>query len=414
MPEKHYPLSDSRMDLIVLDTIHGGLDIARALSALGHRADTVDVYRGSFNPGPHLHYDHVVAPVHLDPDNTIFRLVQDLPLITHHEATGWIIGPSRPAPMIEVTGARGKTTTAFAIAHQFKTPGILHTSCGTYQYPDRNVLFKKSITPASLIAVAEYPGARKGWLVAEESLGVTGAGDIAVLTSAEDYPCAGGKKSALALKLSSTARSPLLIVAPGVEADHPRIIHVEDYIRIAGSRCIFDLNGISGEFENVLLKLPAYAGPLMTAAATGCMLGISPESLARFPAIPGRMAVSMENGHLVVDNANSGTGARTTIDAADHAKLLSGGKEFILVIGQVSRAVCEGFPPGEIAGVINGTRPSIVYLVGTRKEYDEVLPSVDEDSGCEIVHVPMFEDARAAAMERDDGLPVVLGVKTWR
>jgi len=126
------------------------------------------------------------------------------------------------------------------------------------------------------------------------------------------------------------------------------------------------------------------------------------------------MAVFREDGHLVVDNANSGTGPETTRDAAGYAEVLSGQEKFILVTGQESRAVCEGFPPHEIAGVINDTRPSVVYLVGTREEYDMILTQVNNNPGCGIIHVPKFCDARARALERDDGLPVVLAVKTWR
>jgi coenzyme F430 synthetase len=415
MPEKRYPSSESGRDFIVLDTIHGGSDIARALVARGCHADAVDVYRGSIDINADRHYDHVVAPVHLDPDNKVYRFFKDLPTITHHEATGWIIGDSRPSPMIEITGARGKTTTAYAIAHLMDGPGILHTSCGTFQYPERKFLFRKSITPASLIDIVQIPGTGEGWLVAEESLGVTGAGDIAVITSGGDYVCAGGKKSALALKLSSASKSPLLIAAPGVKADQPGIIHAEDHISIDGIRCIFDLNGVSGHFENPLIALPAYAAPLMTAAATACMLGISPEPLAAFSAIPGRMAVCRENGHLVIDNSNTGTGAKTTEDAAVYAKKTSGQSDFILVIGQEYGAVCEGFPTEDVVSAITGTRPATVYIVGTRKEYDTIRTSVNCGAETpEILYVPEFEGAKAAAVGRNDSKPVVLAVKTWR
>ena len=167
MPEKRYPSSEYYRNFIVLDTIHGGLDIARALVALGYQADPVDVYRGYGDLTPDLlkrrHYDCVAAPVHLDPDNRIFHFTGNLPVLSHHEVTGLIIGNSRPAPMIEVTGSRGKTTTAYAIAHLLGGPGILHTSCGTFRYPEREFLFRKSITPASLISVVEIPGVR-GWV----------------------------------------------------------------------------------------------------------------------------------------------------------------------------------------------------------------------------------------------------------
>jgi hypothetical protein len=317
--------------------------------------------------------------------------------------------------MIEVTGSQGKTTTAHAIAHLFRSPGILHTSCGTFLYPERTFLFRKSITPASLISVMEIPDAADGWLVAEESLGVTGAGDIAVITSGGDYRCAGGKKSAFEVKASSAARSPVLIVAPGVQATHPRVIHVGEHITIEGKRCLFDLNDISGHFNNPLLRLAAYATPLMTAAATGCMLGISPENLATFSAIPGRMATSRENGHLIVDNANTGTCRETSIEAAEFARRLSGEVNLILVIGKEPGAVCEGFPPDEVIRTIRSICPDLVYIVGDRQEYTSIQKSINEcPDPPEIRHVAMLKEARSAAIDQMGASPIVLAVKSWR
>ena len=78
--------------------------------------------------------------------------------------------------MIEITGAQGKTTTAHALAHILPGKGVLHTSTGTYAYPTKDLLGKKSITPASGSAAVRYANQMPGWLVAEISLGVTGAG----------------------------------------------------------------------------------------------------------------------------------------------------------------------------------------------------------------------------------------------
>ena len=119
--------------------------------------------------------------------------------------------------MIEITGAQGKTTTAHALAHLLTGPGVLHTSTGTYEMPEKRLIFKKSITPASVLDAAQKAVSMRGWLIAEESLGVTGAGDLAIITSPDDYLCAAGKKSALKEKAASAQKSRRLLMAVSLE-----------------------------------------------------------------------------------------------------------------------------------------------------------------------------------------------------
>ena len=66
-------------------------------------------------------YNLLVAPVHLDPDHPLLAAVT-APRITHHAAVRMLLAGKIPHPMVEVTGARGKTTTAHAIAHGLARP----------------------------------------------------------------------------------------------------------------------------------------------------------------------------------------------------------------------------------------------------------------------------------------------------
>ncbi|HZD44090.1 MAG TPA: coenzyme F430 synthase, partial [Methanomicrobiales archaeon] len=256
------------MDILVLDTIHGGRELARHLEAAGHRVDAVDVYRGQEGIPAEVamsrRYDRVIAPVHLDPDHP---LLARGPVMSHHEAVGWILEGKVPKPMIEITGAQGKTTTAHALAHLMPGAGVLHTSRGTYRYPGRELLFKQSITPASVIEAARIARELDGWLVAEESIGVSGAGNLAILTSAKDYPIAAGKKSALAERWKGVLRAPQSVLPTGCRVKHPGGIQVEDAVRCSGDECTYSWNGISGRFKNSLLALSAYREPISLAAA---------------------------------------------------------------------------------------------------------------------------------------------------
>jgi len=142
------------MNILVLDTIHGGAEIACHLISGGHHVDTVDIYRGkngiTETEALNRDYDLVIAPVHMDPDHPLLRYLPEK-TISHHEAVAMISGSNIPHPMIEITGMQGKTTTAYALAHILKGKGVLHTSGGTWEIPEKKLIWKKSITPASKV-----------------------------------------------------------------------------------------------------------------------------------------------------------------------------------------------------------------------------------------------------------------------
>jgi UDP-N-acetylmuramyl pentapeptide synthase len=405
------------MHILVLDTIHGGNEIGQGLISAGNTVDMVDIYRGTTpieaQNAQHRDYDLIVAPVHLDPHHPLLRK-GEIPVISHHEAVGRILADRIPVPMIEITGARGKTTTAHAIASLMPGHGILHTSAGTYSYPGQEVLWKKSITPASVIPAALSAFGCGGWLVAEESLGVTGVGDLAIITSAEDYAFAKGEKKALTEKLRSAKRSGKLLVAQGATTDHPDACYVEDIVQCKGNECTGVSKGVPFRISNPLLGIPEYRNPIMLAAAAAVILRLDPTPLNEFTAINGRMSVQHVNNLIVVDNANSGTDATTTIRAVRYARECSGIDDLTLVIGQMEGdgAVCEGFSFEQILYTLRNTHPDHVIWVGK-------VPQEGTDWSDAMSPIPYslcgtLEEARHRALEKTSKGSIVLAVKTWR
>lgn len=386
------------MQILVLDTIHGGAELARALRGSGHQVDEVDVYRGKagipVEEALERSYDLVTAPVHLDPAHPLLQ--RHGPAVSHHEMVGWVIrGRRTPHPFIEITGARGKTTTAHALASLLPGPGILHTSTGTYRYPERERLWKRSITPASLIPAAHEARRIGGWLIAEESLGVTGVGDVAVLTSPEDYPVAAGRKHAITEKCRQLARARIVVLPPGIDLPG-RAVAADEIVSLDGPVCRYAWDGIAGAFTNPLFTLEGYRTALVLAAATACVLGIDPAPLAGFAALPGRMASRREGDLLIVDNANSGTNVETTVEAARYARALAGNGTLTLVIGEEARAICEGFSPEDIARAVSAVGPKATVYVGEGHE----AATLDEG----------LTQARSITPAGS----IVLAVKTWR
>ncbi|MDP2796359.1 MAG: coenzyme F430 synthase [Methanoregula sp.] len=405
------------MHILVLDTIHGGKEIGDTYTNAGNVVDVVDVYTGTTpetaENSKNRTYDLIVAPVHMDPDHPLLSN-RCTPVISHHEAVRRLLGEKLPVPMIEITGARGKTTTAYALAHILSGDGVLHTSSGTFIYPTKNLLWKRSITPASVLAAVKYANQHSGWLVAEISLGVTGAGDLAIITSAEDYTFAAGKKSAIKEKIASVTHAKRILVADGIFCDQKNVVHIEDVARCDGMNCTVELDGNCFVLTNPLFSLPPYRLPLMLAAAAAMILNENPTPLNHFTALPGRMSVSHEKDLLIVDNANSGTNVTTTICAARYARHLAGTSELTLVIGQVEGdgAVCEGFSFGQIISAIEKVRPAKVIWVGRipdpgSEDYRSVQDIID-------AHCTTLDEGRKAAVQKTDKGSIVLAVKTWR
>jgi hypothetical protein len=405
------------MHVLVLDTIHGGKEIGAAYIEAGHSVDLVDIYRGTtpdeLREAQHRHYDLVVAPVHLDPDHPLLAR-RTVPVITHHEAVRQLLGEHLPHPMVEITGAQGKTTTAHALAHILPGKGVLHTSTGTYSYPTKHLLFKKSITPASVIAAVRYASQMPGWLVAEISLGVTGAGDLAIITSPDNYTFARGKKCAIKEKIASARHAKRVLVAEGVFCDQENVVRVGDVVRCDGMKCTAEIEGMKCILTNPLFLLPPYRAPLMLAAAAAMILHISPTPLNHFTALPGRMSVSHVKDLIIIDNANSGTNVATTLCAARYARHCARASDLTLVIGQVEGdgSVCEGFSFDQIASAIDEVRPTHIVWIGRYPEpgtgpYEALEGKVD--AVCTTL-----EEGRNTAVSLAQKGSIVLSVKTWR
>jgi len=402
------------MRILVLDTIHGGAVIAHALRDRGHSVDMVDVYRGKAGISPdeaeHRTYDLAIAPVHLDPAYPLLHGIGS-PVLSHHQVVKWILGHEVPRPFIEITGARGKTTTAHALAHVMEGPGILHTSTGTIEYPAGVRYSNPGITPASLIGAVTLAKKIGGWVIAEISLGFSGLGQLGILTSTETYPFAAKQKDALKEKMRSGRSLPAIILPPGMHREGSGI-PANEIVHTDGLTCRFGWGDLEGEFCTPLLVNEAYRTPLILAAAAACVLGIDPTTLATFSPLEGRLAVSRIGNTVVVDDSNSGTCAATARQAIQLARQESGCRgPLTLVIGKEDGAICEGFPAGDILAVVREENPERVILVG--KDYESGIPDIIRQT-IRVSCCNSLAEGKASALEDTACGMVVLAVKTWR
>ena len=432
------------MRSLVLDTIHGGLTIASHLRELGHTVDTVDIYRddGSISHSDaekgiiYERYERVIHPVHLQRDHPLLQAAQihNIRTQTHHETVAEILSEweqngtfVRPRRMVEITGARGKTTTAYALASclSLSGPGLLHTSAGIYKYPQEEKVGRLSITPASVLDIARnYWEYGMTWMICEESLGVSGYHDCAILTSEVDYRCAAETRSALEIKKASLQSSSCVLI-PGEKALHeiPQSIPASSIVQIDGEWAEYQYGAWDGTCKNPLFFLSQYRASLTLAVASSVVLGVEPRGINSFQPVQGRLSLKTQNSNAsnertILDDSNSGTTHITAIEAARYLRGTAHISDIILCIGQDAHAVCENLSAASIIEAIETIKPVYVILVPSG------LPNSEQTTICAYLdhaqhpyQIVVSLDSAQMLLESSSvppKIPALCAVKTWR
>ncbi|MEE1337129.1 coenzyme F430 synthase [Methanobrevibacter sp.] len=230
------------MNNLVIDLTHGGVKIAISLAKKGKNVLAYDLYNTLKGIDAKMLevYDvelikleelsdfkgdmNVIYPIHMPltfDEIKSFNPNLNYTFQSHHEIIGAILNDwGRDIPKVEITGVKGKTTSAFMLKEILidDNPLIL-SSLGALLYENSNeIVLKKdiSIAPANIketidlaykianpickIAdgVVESENLRKyDSAIFESSLGVSGIGDVGLLLNiVEDYPIAKGRSNA--------------------------------------------------------------------------------------------------------------------------------------------------------------------------------------------------------------------------
>jgi len=389
----------------VLDTIHGAAVIAERMAAQGIDAQALEVYHHS----PEMEgYDLVVAPVHLWPGNPALAQARRLgiKIITHHQAVGELLSASMP--VFEITGTRGKTTTALLLSQvlSMQERVVSHTTRGIELWEKgscRRVLSGLSIAPGNVITAlgsAESNGA--GAFVCEVSLGGTGLADYGLLTSLDgDYLIGKGAMwaSTAKLQMASLARPEMLLICgPGVKISSEMSFGPGDQVRAERDRLRSGTEAVPIELDYGL-DFPSYEHALSGSSAAALAFGMALEDVASglsgFEGFSGRMKVISSGSVTVYDNSNSGLKVSGVEKALDLASSCSG--SLALVVGEESEAVCEGMDIPGLVELLRRRREEIdlLVLVGERLEHyaEEMKAYVSKDlsSGLELARAGGYE-----------------------
>ncbi|MFZ2071137.1 MAG: coenzyme F430 synthase [Halobacteriota archaeon] len=428
--------------ILVLDPIHGADVIAEELKAAGKDVAVFNPYRTpilnkAFFNGQN--YELVIAPVHLNPKFEIVKqaLEKNIPFMSHHEAVKELAAIKdlfAGIKVVEVTGTVRKTSVCELICQLVNHKRVLsHTSAITrFKSGETEVRFPRlSGTPANVLKVMEIArekNLKPDIVVFEVSLGLTGIGDVGVITSLKgDYRIAGGRKDAAVVKRASVinyeGKDRRVIVHPGLSdlnvsgntyGAKDRTLWIEK------SKVIFDrlrtINSefISGELEftpiESYIATDYYRNCLEAAFCTVLSLGIPPQELNTEDVSPvkGRLKLEKLKGRVLIDNSNSGTKLKFLDEITEMARQISENNIF-LIVGVESQYVCEGMDLEELKEVVDKGASKFIEIIIVGEEFK------GEIGGKNVSFAAGLDSALEKAVnDSEEGAVIISNVKTWR
>ncbi|WP_214044788.1 coenzyme F430 synthase [Methanomethylovorans sp.] len=467
----YYYLTDPEIkNIAVLDMTHGGIHIARKLKEQGFNVTGVDIYRtlsseqcsalemdGIWMSENHCsigELDLMISPVHLYSDHIMLQHAKEkhVPVISHHKAVGEILAIKDAGDQpftIEVTGTKAKTSTASLLADMIsrERPVVLHTSRGLELWENGvcEMIHKGlSIAPGSILDakdIAVSLGRNIGVYIFEISLGVTGYGDVGIITTLDmDYMIAG--KTSLAseakvrslLNYSSNAHIILnescrktveqLDITLGTEnittfctADNEENISSDADYFLSMHRDGFSITSVKGCVKLCLADgydaksyITAFAAACATALEIGIPLKNINNTIQQFRGLQGRMQEMVEGGINVLDNSNSGMDIFSAEKALDLS--LRRKRNVIMVLGEEAAQVCEGLPPEDVADLIGRRLVDMdeLILVGERMK----PLAIGNIHYAESSAAGRMRAMKLARIKRSDETTVILCVKCFR
>lgn len=420
------------MNNLVIDLTHGGVKIAITLAKKGKNVLAYDLYntlkgidakmlqvynvelikleelidfKGDMN---------VIYPIHMPltfDEIKLFNPNLNYTFQSHHEIIGEVLKDwGEDIPKVEVTGVKGKTTSAFMLKEILidENPLML-SSLGALLYENKKEIILKrdiSITPANIketidlaykianpickIAegVVESENLRKyGAAIFESSLGASGIGDVGLLLNiVEDYPIARGRSSASEAKKQVFRCKCVCIQKEALEkyysdikhdkintfsmTDHTSNLFVEDVeygLDQTSLEVRYDMKTINGNVVSGNIQLETFApGPHHVSNVLGVILtclsleidtGKIINGLKNYKGIPGRTTKKTIENSIIIEEINPGLNTQAIKESINMIRDLN---NYYISIGGDYGITCEEIDEEKLSNFLNTLNTDII------------------------------------------------------
>ena len=459
------------MHYLVIDMTHGGVKIAVSLAKKGKIVNAYDIYN-TLNPIDRqmleiydvnvIELDYlknlkgqikVISPVHLP--LTHEEIKSNNPelkytFITHHEAVGEILENwGEDIPKIEVTGVKGKTSSVFMLKEILidDNPLIL-SSLGAILYAnEKEMILKKniSITPANIKETIDLAykianpiceiaeGSVKSQklkkyrsAIFESSLGVTGIGDVGLLTNmTENYPIAKNKSDAATAKSQVFNCNVVVIEKESLDKYYSDTAHnkvnsfslrdknANMYLKNAEyspdeTTVTVEYHDVKTVNENVMngkLTLKTFApgrhhvsnvlGVVLTCISLELPHGKIIEGLKNYKGIPGRTNKKQIKNSIIIEEINPGintTAIKESIEMIDNLD-----DYYVVVVGGDYGITCEEIDENKVSSYLD-TLDCDIILTG------DVGLAISEKMKTNVPYIKNYRDTYDIAISNNRNL----------
>lgn len=447
------------MNILVIDLTHGGVKIAVSLAKKGKSVYCFDIYNTIKNIEKRMLdiYDieliqledlkkfngdlKVICPVHLPLTSDEIKQYNpnlNYTFITHHEAIAEILKDwGKDINKIEVTGVKGKTSCVFMLKDILIDDNpLLLSSLGALIYEDKKeIILQKniSITPANTkecidlayrlanpICGGEIKNQIYNCAIFESSLGVSGIGDVGLLTNiVEDYPIAKNKSSASIAKKQVFKCDIVCCEKESLDKYYSTIKHEKinsfslndktsnlyakniDYSLDETTVNIVykDIKTKNGELISGEMEIKTFApgshhilnvlGVVETALSLNIDASRIIDGLRKYKGIPGRTNKKIIENSTIIEEINPGINTKA-IEAS--INMLDNNPTYIISIGGDYGITCEEIDEDAVANLINNLDEEII-LTG------EVGKSISKKVNKKIRYVPDYNSVYNLAIE---------------
>ncbi len=414
--------TDQSKGHLIIDATHGGIKLATEYKKKNpnHKIYLYDIYNTlsqkkitqlkqkkitTINSlqkiNNNLKYLEIIYPIHLplttqEISKKINKPHIQTTFLTHHQAVKKLFKNLKNVLKIEITGVKGKTSSAFILKEIFNNYNpILLTSLGIIH--KNNIIQKNiSITPANILTTINTCKNKKYQAaIFENSLGTSAIGDIGLLTNiTENYPIAKKLRNAAQAK-SQIFKNKLIAInlhtlnkyyknestihknkinTFSLKNTNANLYCLNIKYGLKNTKLKIKYNNIktinnkliNGEFKIYTFAPYKFHVENILGAICVALSAEMPETeisnrLKKFKGLPGRTNIKKINNKIIIEEINPGINTK----AIEYSlNMIKKPEEFIVIIGGDYGITCEEIKEDKLSKLLNKKKDLNIILTG--------------------------------------------------